>query len=72
MANMTALQKRDGGVGGIATGTSFRRLVATTLARVSSAPKWKQLAHHSSSPSPPTQEWIALATQCRQRQKLTR
>ena len=33
MANMTALQKRDGGVGGIATGTLFRRLVAKTLAR---------------------------------------
>ena len=33
MINMTALQKRDGGVRGIATGTSFRRLVARTLAR---------------------------------------
>ena len=33
MANMTALQKRDGGVRGIATGTAFRRLVARTLAR---------------------------------------
>ena len=31
-ANMTAL-KRDGGVRGIATGTSFRRLVAKSLAR---------------------------------------
>ena len=30
---MTALQKKDGGVRGIATGTSFRRLVAKTLAR---------------------------------------
>ena len=30
---MTALQKPDGGVRGIATGTSFRRLVAKTLAR---------------------------------------
>ena len=33
LATMTALQKRDGGVRGIATGTSFRRLVAKTLAR---------------------------------------
>ena len=33
LASMTALQKRDGGVRGIATGTSFRRLVAKTLAR---------------------------------------
>ena len=32
-ATMTALQKPDGGVRGIATGTSFRRLVAKTLAR---------------------------------------
>ena len=32
-AAMTALQKKDGGVRGIATGTSFRRLVAKTLAR---------------------------------------
>ena len=32
-ATMTALQKQDGGVRGIATGTSFRRLVAKTLAR---------------------------------------
>ena len=32
-ANMTALLKRDGGVRGIATGTSFRRLVAKSLAR---------------------------------------
>ena len=30
---MTALEKRDGGVRGIATGTSFRRLVANLLAR---------------------------------------
>ena len=30
---MTALQKKDGGARGIATGTSFRRLVAKTLAR---------------------------------------
>ena len=29
----TALQKRDGGAQGIATGTSFRRLVAEILAR---------------------------------------
>ena len=33
LASMTALQKRDGRVRGIATGTSFRRLVAKTLAR---------------------------------------
>ena len=33
LATMTALQKKDGGVRGIATGTSFRRLVAKTLAR---------------------------------------
>ena len=33
LANMTALQKKDGGVRGIATGTSFRRLVSKTLAR---------------------------------------
>ena len=33
MCAMTALQKQDGGVRGIATGTSFRRLVAKTLAR---------------------------------------
>ena len=32
LASMTALQKRDGGVCGIATGTSFRRLVSKTLA----------------------------------------
>ena len=32
-ASMTALQKPDGRVRGIATGTSFRRLVARTLAR---------------------------------------
>ena len=32
-ATMTALQKPDGGVRGIATGTSSRRLVARTLAR---------------------------------------
>ena len=32
-ATMTAFQKQDGGVRGIATGTSFRRLVAKTLAR---------------------------------------
>ena len=32
-ATMTALQKPDGGVRGVATGTSFRRLVAKTLAR---------------------------------------
>ena len=32
MATMTALRK-DGGVRGIATGTTFRRLVARTLAR---------------------------------------
>ena len=32
-ATMTALQKPDGGVRGIATGTSFRRLVSRTLAR---------------------------------------
>ena len=31
-ATMTALRKPDGGVRGIATGTSFRRLVAKTLA----------------------------------------
>ena len=33
LASMTALQKRGGGVRGIATGTSFRRVVAKTLAR---------------------------------------
>ena len=33
LATMTALEKRDGGVRGIATGTSFRRLVAKVLAR---------------------------------------
>ena len=32
-ATTTALRKPDGGVRGIATGTSFRRLVAKTLAR---------------------------------------
>ena len=32
-ASMTALQKPDGGVRGIATGTAFRKLVARTLAR---------------------------------------
>ena len=32
-ATMTALQKPDGGVRGIATGTTIRRLVAKTLAR---------------------------------------
>ena len=32
-ATMTALLKHDGGVRGIATGTSFRRLVAKTMAR---------------------------------------
>ena len=33
VSTMTALRKRDGGVRGIATGTSFRRLIAKTLAR---------------------------------------
>ena len=33
LATMIALEKRDGGVRGIATGTSFRRLVAKVLAR---------------------------------------
>ena len=33
LANLTALQKKDGGVRGIITGTTFRRLVAKTLAR---------------------------------------
>ena len=33
LATMTALQKRDGGVRGITTGTTFRRLVAKVLAR---------------------------------------
>ena len=33
IATMTALRKKDGGVRGIATGSSFRRLVAKTLAR---------------------------------------
>ena len=33
LATMRALQKKDGGVRGIATGSSFRRLVAKTLAR---------------------------------------
>ena len=33
LAMMTALQKKDGGARGIATGSSFRRLVAKTLAR---------------------------------------
>ena len=33
MATMTALQKPDGGIRGIATSTSFRRLVAKTLAK---------------------------------------
>ena len=33
LANLTALQKKDGSVRGIATGTTFRRLVAKTLAR---------------------------------------
>ena len=33
MSAMTALEKRDGGVRGIATGTSFRKLVAKVLAR---------------------------------------
>ena len=32
-AHMTALAKKDGGVRGIATGTSFRRLVAKSMAR---------------------------------------
>ena len=33
LATMTGINKRDGGVRGIATGTSFRRLVAKVLAR---------------------------------------
>ena len=37
VASMTALQKHDGGVRGIATGTTFRMLVAKTLARQFSA-----------------------------------
>ena len=32
-ATMTALSKKDGGIRGIATGSSFRRLVGKTLAR---------------------------------------
>ena len=33
MATMTAFQKSDGGIRGIATSTSFRRLVAKTLSK---------------------------------------
>ena len=33
MARLTALRKQDGGVRGIATGDTFRRLVSKTLAR---------------------------------------
>ena len=33
MATLTALQKKDGGVRGIATGTTFRRLVAKSVAK---------------------------------------
>ena len=43
---MTALQKKDGGVRGIATGTSFRRLVAKTLAR-QSVQWWRPLVQIS-------------------------
>ena len=52
LATMTALRKRDGGVRGIATGTSFRRLVAKTLAR--------QFAHEVEAACAPFQ--FALST----------
>ena len=51
-ATMTALSKPDGGVRGIATGTSFRRLVAKTLAR--------RRARPFSSPCPPGQALITI------------
>ena len=44
LTTMTVLQKWGGGVRGIATGTSFRRLVAKTLAR-----QFMEPAHRSSS-----------------------
>ena len=50
-ATMTALQKTDGGVRGIATGTSFRRLVAKTLAD-SSEKLGNRLVLRSISPCP--------------------
>ena len=54
-ATMTALLKPDGGgVRGIATGTSFRRLVAKCLPG-SSGRQWNQRVLHSSLPSPPGQ-----------------
>ena len=43
LATMTALSKKDGGVRGIATGTSFCRLVAKSLAR-QFAKKWREFA----------------------------
>ena len=46
-ASMTALQKPDGGVRGIATGTSSRRLVSKTHA--SSGRQWKRYALPSTS-----------------------
>ena len=52
LATMTALRKRDGSVRGIATGTSFRRLVAKTLAR--------QFAHEVEAACAPFQ--FALST----------
>ena len=61
-ATMTTLQKPDGGVRGIAARTSFRRLVARTLARQF----WKALkrhAPHSSSPSRRGRAQTACAVQ---------
>ena len=57
-ATMTALQKKDGGVRGIATGTSFRRLVAKTLA--ASSGRWSSpRVHHFNSLCPLGQAQIA-------------
>ena len=59
--HMTALQKPDGKVRGIATGMAFRRLVAKCLAR--QLPRlWNQSVPHSSSLCPQEREQIAWAT----------
>ena len=59
LPSMTALQKRHGGVCGIATGTRFRRLVAKTLARQFG----REVEEACSLPSPPGRLWTVSDTE---------
>ena len=52
-SSMTALTKKDGGVGCIETGTTFGATGGQDLQLVNSAKKWSQHAHLSSSRCPP-------------------